>query len=290
MKLTDKYYGYPVLSPLSDDYNGKFDVNITTSIDEQSELIVVSLSIILDNDDLRDLIDSGNACFAIHLEESKTCFREIYEFSTYSHDFTIPIGKVKETIDVNAFVIAKIDIRYNPRSVHEFYSDMDIVYHKYQTIALSYTKTVELSKDNDEIKESSSIFSIVSDKSKNLKFIKVELKEERIVIVMPDQDYGLYYKLMRQNNMKNRNKDILLSNIVMPIMVEVLQILREDPSLYDNKIWFKSLLTAYQEKGIDLLDEFNKSGFSPYYYAQLIFDSVIGKALVQVEKLTEERG
>jgi hypothetical protein len=290
MKLTDKYFGYPVLSPLSDDYNGQFDINISTSIDEENETIIVSLSVVLDNDDLRMLIDSNKAIFTIHMEESKTCFREIFEFNSYTSTFSIPIGKVKETIEANAFITIKDRIQFYPKTIHEFYSGIEIVYDKYQTIALSNTKMVEISKENDEIKESSSIFSIVSDKTKTLKYIKIELKDERIVIVMPEQDYILYYKLMRQNSMKNRNKEILLSNIVMPIMVEVLQILKEDAGLYEDKIWFKSLLAAYQEKNINLLDEFVKNGFSPYYFSQLIFDAVIGKSLMQVEKLTEERG
>lgn len=289
MKLTDKYFGYPVLSPLSDDYIGHFDVNISTSIDSSNDMIIVSLTIILDNDDLRMIIDSKNAHFIVHLEESRTCFREVYIFETYTSTFSIPIGKVKESIEVNAFITAKRELQFYPKSIHDFYKNMEIVYHKYETIALSNTKTVEISKENDEIKESASIFSIVSDKTKTVKYIKVELKDERIVIVMPERDYNLYYKLMRQNNMKNRNKDILLSNIVMPIMVELLQILKEDFGLYEDKIWFRSLLAAYKEKNINLIEEFDKNGFSPYYFSQLIFDAVIGKSLIQVEKLTEER-
>ena len=108
--------------------------------------------------------------------------------------------------------------------------------------------------------------------------------------MMPEADFNLYNRLMRQNGLKNRHKDILLSNIVMPIMVEVLQILKDSQSLYDEKIWHKSLIKAYQDKGIDIIQAFNSNKFSSYYYAQVIFDAVISKSLNQVEILAEERG
>jgi hypothetical protein len=291
MKLTNKYYGYPVLSPLSDDYQGIFQVTIDATIDEELETFIFKAIIQLDNDDLRALVQNYSAQFTIHLEESKTCFREIIVFSDFEHQFSIPFGKIRENVEVTAFITATKHIQgFNPQTVHPFYESVSIHYEPYQIIGVSEPKTIEVSKEIDEIKDSASIFSIISNKTELEKYIQIELTDERIVIVMPEMDFNIYNRLMRQNSLKNRHKDILLSNIVMPIMVEVLQLLKESQFLYDEKIWYKSLVKAYKEKNIDIIQAFSANTFSSYYYAQVIFDAVISKSLNQVEILAEERG
>lgn len=285
MKLTDKYYGYPVISPISDDYDGEFSVKINTYLDEENQELLININVNLENEDIRNLLEKGKIKIVLHLEESRTCFREIFEFETLNHQIKLPIGKVRENIEVCTFLIVKEKIEFEPKSVHEFYKSNKIIYEPYQTIGIGNMQNVEISKEVDEIKDSSSIFSIIPDKTGTEKIIRLELREERIVIIMPNSDYNLYYRLMGQNKLKNRHKEILLSNIVMPIMVEVLQMLKDQKNLYEEKIWFKSLVQAYADKNIDFLQKLSQENFSPYYYAQLIFDSIISKSLNQLDTI-----
>lgn len=283
MKLADKYYGYPVISPISDDYDGEFNVKINTYLDEDKQELLINVNVILENEDIEDLLKNGKIKVVLHLEESKTCFREIFEFENLNYQIKLPIGKVRENVEVCTFLIAKEIIEFEPKSVHQFYKSNKIVYEPFQIIGIGNAQNIEISKEVDEIKESSSIFSIIPDKTEKEKLIRLELTEERIVIIMPNSDYNLYYRLMGQNKLKNRHKEILLSNIVMPIMVEVLQILKDQKTLYEEKIWFKSLVQAYQDKNVDFIQKLSQENFSPYYYAQLIFDCIISKSLNQLD-------
>lgn len=285
MKLTDKYFGYPVISPISDDYEGLFSVDIHTQLDESNQELIIHTNVHLDNKDIKQLVEKGKASIVLHLEESKTCYREIYIINNQTNRLVISVGKFRENIEVSSFVIANEKIEFEPESVHSFYKMSRIIYEPYQTIGIALPQSIEISKEVDEIKNSSSIFSIIPDKTGLQKYMKVELREERVVIIMPNEDYILYHRLMRQNLVKNNHKEILLSNIVMPIMVEVLQTLQEQYTIYEDKIWFKSLVAAYKEMSIDILSLFEDNSFSPYYYAQIIFDGVISKSLVQLQLL-----
>jgi hypothetical protein len=154
-------------------------------------------------------------------------------------------------------------------------------------IAISNYNLVEIVKEPDEIKTASSIFIVIPDKSKKEEIIKIDLQEERIVITMPEDDFKLYDRLSRQNRITNYHREILLSNIVMPVMVEVFQLLKDSEGLYERRIWYKSIVEAYEKKNIDIVSELQKEDFSPLKFSQIIFDNVIQKAMKQVESLLE---
>lgn len=289
MKLTDKFYGYPVLSIFTDDYEGEFDVDINATKDEKNDVFLIKIIIKLENNDIHNLIKDHKAIFSLHLEESKTCYRSVVQFYSLEHEFEIPFSKVRESIEVCPFITTTKEIRdYRPNSTHEFFNEFDFSYEPYQIIGIAQQKIIEVSKENDEIKNSSSIFSIIPDKMGNQKFIQFELAEERIIIIMPVNDFDLYYGLTLKNQTRNNNNDILLSNIVMPIMVDLLYSLKKTFTLYEDKIWFKSLTKAYSDKKIDIKKEFEKEAFNSYYYAQVIFDSIISKSLLQVDNIMNE--
>lgn len=288
MKLTDKYYGYPVISALSDDFEGLFSTDINVVKDDINEQFIISVRIVLENDDFHELLKSNMVSFSLHLEESRTCFREVHNFNQLDYTFVIPYGKVRENIEVCTFLTTTTEIQnFKANSMHEFYRDITINYEPYQIIGISNQHTIEVSMENDEIKNPSSIFSIIPDKENKEPFISVTLDETRIVIKMPEKDFELYYRLMRQNQTRNNNKDILLSNIVMPVMVQVLYNIKESEHMYDDKIWHKSLVKAFSDKGIDILSVLESNDIKSYYHAQIIFDSVISKSLAQVERILE---
>lgn len=288
MKLVDKYYGYPVLSTLSDDYLGKFEFGINASLNDEEQIVEFNVIITLNNEEILNLIKEGKASFMLHLEESKTCYREIVKFDSIEHTFSVPYGRIRESLEAILFVVATKRIEnFSSESIHTFYKGHNISYEQYQMIAISNYNLVEIVKEPDEIKTASSIFIVIPDKSKKEEIIKIDLQEERIVITMPEDDFKLYDRLSRQNRITNFHREILLSNIVMPVMVEVFQLLKDSEGLYERRIWYKSIVEAYEKKNIDIVSELQKEDFSPLKFSQIIFDNVIQKAMKQVESLLE---
>lgn len=290
MKLTNKFYGYPVLTPYSDDYTGAFTAQVNVLIDQEKNVLRFKVITDILNEDLLGLIESKEASFCIHLEESKTCFRKALLFNEKSFEFTLDYALVKDAIEVNTFIITNTAIdNFSPQKIHTFYEGVTINYGPHQIIGATLTETIQVTKKSDEIKDASSIFAIISDKEAKDKIVKVELTEERIVIKLESEDFLLYGRLLRQNELKNRHKDILLSNIVMPVIIDVFQQIREsEEGIYDDKIWYRSIEAALLEKNISFNDEIRDRNFNAYLLAQIIFEDILSKSLNQIRQLTEE--
>lgn len=290
MKLTNKFYGYPVLTPYSDDYTGAFTSRINVLIDLEENVLRFKILTDILNEDLLGLIENNAASFCVHLEESKTCFRKTFRFNEKSFEFTLNSGLVKDAIEVNTFIITNKAINnFAPQAIHAFYDGVAINYAAHQIIGATLTETIQVTKKSDEIKDASSIFAIISDKEAKDKIVKVELTEERIVIKLASEDFLLYGRLLRQNELKNRHKDILLSNIVMPVIIDVFQQIREsEEGIYEDKIWYRSIEAALLEKEINFTTEIRDRNFNAYLLAQIIFEDILSKSLNQIRVLTEE--
>lgn len=76
MNLKADLFPYPVLTPELDDYldNNSFDAQINVN-PESFGVISVSADFKLDNQSLKELVDSGNACYALHVEGVASSYR-----------------------------------------------------------------------------------------------------------------------------------------------------------------------------------------------------------------------
>ncbi len=289
MKLSNKYYGYPVLMPFSDDFEGYLKSSVNVYVNNETNCFDFKVTVELSNDDLLLLITEKKASICLHIEESKTCFRKIYQFNEKTFLFSIPFGTVKEELEFNTFILTNEKIyNFKATKIHTFYRDIEINYEPFQIIGAAHSSKININREPDEIKDSASIFSIISDKNAKDNIINYELTEERILIKMPDRDFNLYGNLYKQNQLKNRHKDILLSTIAIPVMTAVFNELKESGGIYEDKIWYKSIKQSFKEKKINFEEELKKENISSYELSQIIFGGVVSKSLYQIEKLTEE--
>lgn len=79
MNLKADLFPYPVLTPELDDYldNNSFDAQINVN-PESFGVISVSADFKLDNQSLKELVDSGNACYALHVEGVASSYRKLW--------------------------------------------------------------------------------------------------------------------------------------------------------------------------------------------------------------------
>jgi len=286
MKIVDKYYGYPIISPIVDDFNDVFDIQVDSIKNSEDEVLWVKIRIQMTNSEILKLIESGKAIFTIHFEESKTCFREIVQFKTLEYELKIPFGKIRDKIEVCGFITTTSLIsNFKSDSMHQFYKDIDIVYEPYQIIGTSSGTTIELIKGEDDISEPKSIFAIVANQDDDVKVYGLDFNEDRIVIKMPKNQFKIYAQLSARNRLKNQTQDILLAKIVMPVMIETFNELKQSADMYEDKLWFKSIIKAFEDKKIDFMKELEKEGYDSYYFSQILFDSVFSKALDQTLEL-----
>ncbi len=291
MKIVEKYYGYPVISPQYDDYNDIFDIQVDSIEIPTEEVILVRIRIQIENKDLLKLIESGHALFTVHFEESRTCYREIVQFKDLEYEHKISFGKIREKIEVCGFITTTTSIdKFNSDSMHQFYKDNEIAYDPYQIIGISSGVVIEIVKEEDDVQEPKSIFAIIANKNENESMYKLEWSESKIIIMMPHEQFKIYTKLSNRNQFKNQSRDILLAKIVMPVMIATFNELKESIDNYEDKIWYKSIIKAFQDKKIDFENELKKESFDSYHFTQLLFESVYSKAMDQIIELLSLRG
>ncbi len=290
MRIVDKYYGYPVISHSSDDFNSVFDIQVDSIELPDEEVLLVKTVIELEDREILKLISENKIVFTIHFEESKTCYREIVQFKTLKNEFKIPFGKVRDKIEVCGFLTTTTEIKgFKSDNMHPFYKNMEVNYEPYQIIGFSSSIVIDLVKEEDEIKEPKSIFAIISNKDENSKTYELDWNENRIIIKMPENDFKIYGQLSSRNLLQNQTQEILLAKIVMPVMVEAFNLLKNSIDLYSNLLWFKSIVKTFKDKNINIEKELDKESFDAYKYAQILFDSIYPKALQQVVDLINIR-
>lgn len=281
MKLKDKYFPYPVIKPDLQDYQSTtFNTSVKTKVTDKEITLLIEFN--LDNIELSNLILRGDARFVIHLEESRTMFREVYQFNDLKNEIVIPSDKIRNNIELTSFIIANDDIvNFNSKDLDLIYRDITVSYDKYNIIGLAQSMDIKVLKENDDIKEISSIFSIIPSTDED-RFYNLKLTKENIIIEIPKDDFTRYNYLGNTFKAKVNEKEkglILMTLVLIPPFIEALNLIKEDPESYQTSLWYNSLILAFKRKEIELEEEFKSSEFSSYYLSQVIFEDVISNSM-----------
>lgn len=285
MKISNKYFPYPVIKEYHEDFN-KSLYNIETTIVSIGDFISLNVNFQINNYEINQLIERGKAKFVLHLEESLTMFREVYEFSTVSNNIKIPKDKIRRSIELSTFIVVYDDINnFKSEDLDIIYDDINITYDKFNIIGVGHSKEILVNKEHDEIKEVSSIFSVIPT-SEEKTIYNLKLQNDRITIEMPEVDYKIYNGLVNSYKLTgNRENFILMSLIIIPSFVEALNIMRNDDlNNYKRNIWFDPLVKAFRKKDIDLEVEFSSGDFSAYKLTQIIFENVLNIGISELRR------
>ena len=106
MEIKNRLFSYPVLCNETDDYvEGIFHADVKKS--QTLHEINLSISINLENHDLKSLIRDGFAQYVIHIECSSTSYREIIKTSSDSVHYSIKLSKLKGEIQILSMLVAE---------------------------------------------------------------------------------------------------------------------------------------------------------------------------------------
>ena len=110
MRINKKYYPYPVLTSYSDDIkNSLYETNI--KCERSGEFYNFEFTSSTSNSYLSNLISKTEAVYCLHLECSTTAFRKEYSSRENKIEFSIPIDKLKDTLEICTFIVADKDIQ-----------------------------------------------------------------------------------------------------------------------------------------------------------------------------------
>lgn len=263
MEIKHKLYPYPVLSPSSNDYSaGKFD--ITADFIKDGYNLRIDFMATLTSESLIDLIKSGQARYVYHLECPQTGFRTVIQTNKTAISYSLQSKSVNGKLQVCSFIVAATDIiNYSSTDFHDDYRGMLFDIEAGCVMAVGQMLSVDISKDIDDLANTTSIFSIVRNADVSCQQMLVDMSGRKIVVKMPLREYFGYKALSRAPEAQ----PILNSLTIIPALIYVLEELRslrvEERQENAELMWYRALSSTLAQKfDCDIeSEEFNSQNF-----------------------------
>lgn len=217
----------------------------------------------INNENIKRLMLEGYLGVGLIIECSTTVYRKMYEITTEPQTIKIPIGDLRDRVEISCYIYAKKDIeRFEDDDFLEDYNGYSFKIDKNDIIAIDDGYTTVIDYDESVDKKVSSIFQIIRDKSADS--MVIEKKAKKIVISLPDEQFTYYDNLRRNDNFQN----IFFSMIAIPALTYCLKEFQDAVRAGDYDLdsiemeynWFISVRKAYKNQfDIELNEEILKN-------------------------------
>lgn len=276
MKLKDKAYSYPVLRNNSDDYiqgDIELDVDIENIMNEDKLKVEFNLN----EQSIETLILEDKAQKIVHVECPQTLFRKTYVVNGSNKSIALSKDIIRGRVEVTGFIVAINDIKnFKSDNFNSLYGNLEFNFEKGNILAETEMFEIDLSENEQSIENLSSIITISLTHDKDL--MTVDLTTEKIVIALPKKQYEQYAKYSSSifNN-------ILISVVVVPALVEVLNRVKNDKQSFEEDRWFISMNQTLEHIGVNL----NDFDDSPLEIVQNLLRNPVQGAINVLNKIEE---
>jgi len=272
---SNRLYPYPVLSPYSDDYpNSFFRAEVQASLGVNLQIHV---SFETDNENLRELIQSGKATYALHIECPSTYFRKLLKFKNSDCDIEIPAKQVDNKVFAIPFILSCQSVdNFCSDSFHPDYNGAVFTVPKAGILAFSKALTIPIEKERDYLQKINSIFTLVKNTDPNAEIIDIDLLDERIKIRLPFNDYVSFNEIQSEPSYH----PVLCSMVIFPALVSVLhEVFNKEEGLidYQDYRWFRALKKQLTHLGCNI--EASSEDNDPVELAQRLLGKPLSKGI-----------
>jgi len=285
MHIKGKLYPYPVLAGFNDDYiNSTF--NISMSIQISPNNVKVSFIPELDNKEMLQLINDKKAQFIVHIESSLTSYRRVIVVPNEGTDVEIPADSVEGLISFCPFVVAVQDIdNFSSESFNPDYKDVTFEFEKGNILAIGKEVQLRLEKENDDLANVPSIFSVTEIKNPEVKNIIINVEGNKINIQLPTQSFK-EFKLAMANP---KSMSVIHSMIIIPALMKCFEEIKarfiEERFMFEGKRWYRVVKKVLGKIGIELETEEDIKAINSFDYAQNLMDNTTMRALTNINDI-----
>lgn len=290
MRIGKKLFPYPTLNNSKNitcfkncDFSLEYD-----DCDDEENLILKNAHIKVNDEVINKLLDESKLKATVIVECSSTIFRKSYDISRIPNDIIIPINNLREQVVISSFIYATENINFISPNFLDDYDGYSFDIEKYDIIAIDDGFTTRIEYDEDKDKKVSSIFSIVKDETIENKVMKFEPTARKIIIHLPEEQFGCY------ENMKNNDnyQELFFSIMTIPALIYCLQNIQDrlifaDYSLDEIKIdyrWFESIEVAFKNLNGVALTEDNFKKYDVSLLAQQLMNNASVTAISDLFK------
>jgi hypothetical protein len=235
------------------------------------ETLYLGTKIVCSSNTINELLKSGGATFVIHVECSNTLFRRAYEFTETEHQIPIPRDNLNDDVEVNTFVRAKRDLPgYQIIGSHPDYGDAKFDVRTCDILAVGEGCVFPIESTFDSMSRIGSIFLLKEANKEGDIPMQMDPNHDKIVITLSKPDFKIYKQLKSHDSLSA----LLTTSLVLPVLIEALDLLREDTSgADDHRRWVRVLSRRIEQLGLDKTAE-------PLILAQQLLENPIKRSLV----------
>ncbi len=279
----NKLFPYPVLNKYNDSYkNNNFDTDVTLTIDGSN--VIFTLSNTIPDEIMLNLIKDGVVGVYFHVDCSTTHFRKVYKLDNpESAQIFIDIKDICDEVETILLLIADKDIVcYKNNNLDDFYLDVPIDITQHSILGFTDTDSFIINKRTDNKGEIPSLFSVTADEEG--KKMSYDYDGYLIQIFLPIKEYNIY------SEFKGKRKRLKQQMINVPVLVEILDIIKNDESeIISTKPWYDALEGAMINKGFH-------NGFSDEKFkntpsievAQELLGTIIQDAFAEFDEVQDD--
>lgn len=197
MRIRQRYYPYPVMERLGQSYK-EYLFKVTTTVRREGYNIVFEFTSEIGDEQISLLIKEGKASFAYHIQCAQTCYRLAFETSENISQIVVKEDDLNGLVEVCPFVIAKNDIKnFYSENFSSDYKGIRFDIDKGGILAIGDQSEHIVSKDLQDLNKTSSIFIVIPNPSVNTENMSIEIREKKICVVLPKEQYGIYGSLSK---------------------------------------------------------------------------------------------
>ena len=277
MQLRYRLYPYPVIVDGFDYYKDSFFVSyVQQEMDGYN--VKLTLKVELNNTKLLEMVEQGDVIYAHHIECSHTCYRKLIKTKDKQFQCLLKDTDVNGIVQICSFLIANKDIKqYTNNSFSDDYKGINFDIDKGCILAVGNQFDLRIEKHKDDLKNTSSIFSIVNGKDSSEGFISYDIDNQKIIITLPDATYKQYCCVQTNPELI----PIMHSILIIPALSYAFsELVKSGDNIYEYEDyrWFRSLKKACASIGVELSEK-NLNTIDTIKLPQQLMDSPITKAI-----------
>ena len=280
MKLDIVSLPHPILRKDGGEIVGRFETHIGLAIGKEETILTMSQ--ILHNEAIQNLISSGEATFFADVSCSSTMFRKGYELpGDGSSKIKINSRDLRDTVVVTCLIVTTQDIpKYKNLYTTEFFNGHTFNVRRGEILGYSGNDSFEVDKNWETPGSKGAFFMFWKHSGKDVKY---ELGNDPILIKLPEADYQNMKKIKKSEDLKG----VFISLYVFPAMLWVMsEFLSERSSSYNVRKWHKKLTDIIKE------DQMQRIGISTENIPELVqkvFNYPLTRSLNDLDKVVEKK-
>lgn len=259
MKISDNTrYPHPVLNEYTDDFvSGKFTCEFWYE-ETNSDYIEIESEVNIGNKYLLELVNEGKASTGYYLICNQTYFNNLQIVSVGRTKKRFAKEKLFGTLILRPLIWTTDVIKdFNSDTINTEF-ERPCTVSKGAVIALGHE--YRMSIDSIRFKPFETIFLLSKSEEVASNQVRVDINGEQIEILANKETL----KNINDFRTKKTYRDILLSSLYLPVVMEVLTFIKEGESSFEGKLWYRVFIAKCDEIGIDV----KKSGLPVLEIAQ----------------------